>query len=301
MMHLVIAFLFALLSPLLGTVPRGQEALFILSGGEEIFGQLVLERSAYLYLKVEDRICQIKAEEVARTIPKDEIPAEYRRRRRRLEGTARAHYALGQWCRKVGLVQEATSLISRALSLDPRHTEARKALEELRAKDITRVPWKEDEPVCLKVEVMRSVGTRLRNDELLWSRLKSYLVGARPLFAVLPFGDNEAKPHYILRVETEADVVKENRFYGEVLLSRTLRGEARLFVLHPKTREKLFVLKPVALKETYGVSERRAADRIQSRAFEKLMVAIREHPGFRLKKKPAARRRKTRKRREREP
>lgn len=264
-------------------VPRGEKALFILSDGEEIFGTLVLETRTHLFIKVEDRIRQVKASAVERTLLAAQIPREYQRRRKALASTAEAHYRLAVWCRKVERYEDATALATAALKLDPKHAGASKELELLRRKDLTRVPWKENEAVALKIEVKSGAGKKWVDDKNSWSQLKLCLAGAQPPFTILPPDDVKIAPSYVLRVELEAEKVGEHRFFGEVIVSLTWRGGASLFVLDPAGSKRLFVMKPVTVEEQLPPSERAAEAQMCERAFQALLTEIRKHPGFRMK------------------
>jgi len=277
--------LLSLLLPLFlfgASVRRGETALFILRNGDEFLGKVVLDNSRYLFLKVGDRIRQVKRSEVKRTVPAAELPAELKRRRKNLPRNADAYLKLAVFCRETGLLKEAHTLVEEALKLDPKHKGALEERAKLEKLDPRKIPWKPQDSVVLRVETKRRSHGKLRDDELLWSRLKMWLTGAKPPFIILPCDDRKTKADYVVLVEVEAKVVSENRFYGDIVLSRKWRGTARLYVLDPKSRRKLYIMKPVTVEENHSVSEPKVAEEMEGKAFTRLLEAVRKHPGFRL-------------------
>ncbi len=259
-----------------------EKELFVLTSGEEHFGQIVLRNDRALFIKVEDRIVSVAPADVADRIPQRAIGREYERRRARLAHDAPSHCALGAWCRKVELFKEAKELLEAALKLDPQHAGARKELAALAAQDRSKVPWREVDSVFLRLEAVAGDGKSTAPDSESWERIKSFLVNARPPFTVMPEGDRKIPPTWILRVELSAEVVSENRFYEEVVVSRVWRGTAKLAVMDPKTRAVRFVLDPGEVTETLSPNDKGAG--IKRAALAKLLQAMRANPGFRYKK-----------------
>lgn len=270
----------------LGGADAPEKTLFVLKSGEEHFGQIVLRNDRSLFIKVEDRIIAVAPADVADQISQRAIPREYERRRAKLRQDASSHCALGAWCRKVELFKEAKELLEAALKFDPRHAGAKKELAALAAQDRSRVPWRENDSVFLRLEVVARDGASTAPDAEGWERVKTFLVNARPPFTVMPEGDRKIPPTWILRVELSAEVVSENRFYDEVVVSRVWRGTAKLAVMDPKTRAIRFILEPGEVTETLSPNDKGAG--IARAALVKLLQAMRANPGFRYAKPPAA-------------
>ncbi len=262
-----------------------EKELFVLKSGEEHFGQIVLRNDRSFFIKVEDRIIAVAQADVADRIPQRAIPREYERRRAKMGQDAPSRYALGAWCRKVELFKEAKELIEAALKLDPTHEGAKKELAALAAQDRSKVPWREDDSVFLRLEVVAGDGKSAAPDNESWERVKSFLVNARPPFTVMPEGDRKIPPTWILRIELAAEVVSENRFYEEVVVSRVWRGTAKLAVTDPKTRAVRFVLEAGEVTETLSPNDKGAG--IKHAALAKLLQAMRAESGFRYKKAAA--------------
>ena len=86
------------------------DALYMLKGGKEYFGHVVLESGATLYLRVDKRLVQVKASDVLQIIPREGLSLECRSRRRKLADNAEAHYPLAVWARKVGTTFDAGNI-----------------------------------------------------------------------------------------------------------------------------------------------------------------------------------------------
>ena len=269
----------------LGAADAPEKTLFVLASGEEHFGQIVLTNPRNLFIKVGDRIISVAPGDIVDRIGAAMIPREYEKRRAKLSQNAQSHYKLGAWCLKVELLKEAKELLEIALKLDPAHEGAKKELAALAAKDTTRIPWGDDEVVYFRLEAVLKDGKQWKPDSDAWGRVKGFLEGPKPPFLVTPESDKKIVPTYLARVEIETEVTAENKFYGEVVVSRVWRGVARLQVSDPKTKQPRFLLQGAEVSDTLEPND--PGKTIKLKALAKLLEAMRANPGFRYGK-PAA-------------
>ncbi len=275
----------ALLFLALGAADAPEKTLFVLANGEEHFGQIVLTNPRTLFLKVGDRIISVAPGDIVDRIGAAMIPREYEKRRAKLPQDAQAHYKLGAWCLKVELLKEAKELLEIALKLDPAHEGAKKDLAALAAKDTTRIPWGDDEAVYFRLEAVVKDGKQWKPDSDTWDRMKNFLVNSKPPFAVTPENDKKIAATYLVRVEIETEVTAENKFYGEVVVSRVWRGAARLQIADPKTKQPRFILQGAEVSDTLEPNDN--GKTVKLKALAKLLEAMRANPGFRYGKPPA--------------
>jgi len=267
-----------------GTAFRSKDTeprLYVLKDGREFFGTPVLSTSRDVFIKVEGRIRHCLRSQIARIVERSQLPAELEKRLKRAKGDTAKLLKLAAWCRQVELIGEARKLLTQVLTLDPGNKEAQAQFDLLRKLDPTLVPWKKDELVIARLEVVKFRSGRWIPEPRLRRRLAVLLADA-PSFVVLPQDDKTGKPSYVLRCELRAKLVRRNTFYGNVPVSETYSGEAVLFVLDPKTKRKLFVLGPFRTEDTYPVQAKTAESEILQRAFNQLAASIKKHPDFRL-------------------
>lgn len=272
---------------LLPAVLQGSEAaqkrLYILQDGGEHFGKVILSTPKRIFINNGERVITIIRESIVRTVSIDALPREYQTRRKAVAYNTDALTALGAWCHKVALKKEARLHYEQALKLDKNHEQARKALARLLAEMDNAIPWQAHEKPVIRLFTLNLAGKDWKTNPDEWKLAQALLKVAKPSFAILPADDRERTPDYLLVIKSGAKLEKENTFYDDVVLSQGWVGVSRLYIYDGKTRKKRFTMEPVFVRKNLSTGEH-YAEKIRDRAFKTMLLAIRDHPGFRIPK-----------------
>ncbi len=143
-----------------------------------------------------------------------------------------------------------------------------------------RIPWSYRDPVTLWVNVTKTVGGEQQNDPAKRALLSDFLRSVAPRSAVIPRGGRAKNADYLVELELEARVVRENRFYGGVVVSREWRGQARFRIRSPGKRSILYSMNIPGITKSCSVNLR-GDELVLKEVFAELKKRLEREPAFR--------------------
>src|SRR4051794_21854463 len=119
-----------ILSSVALALPSAHAEVFVLKSGGRIEGQILnpnRERGQPWQLKTDEGVKLALAEgAVSRVIAKTDLDKQYEAQLPKLENTVEAQWAMAEWCREAGLLEQRKRHLQAVLALDPNHAEARR-------------------------------------------------------------------------------------------------------------------------------------------------------------------------------
>jgi hypothetical protein len=278
----------------LGGTPDNAKVLLVLETGEDLFGEIVVEKEDHVFIKTGGKVVRVDQGQVARRVKETEIGAEIQEREKALaEGDARGCLRLALLCLEVGRESEARPLIDRARAyLDVSKQASPPAGPKKSAPDAgpkksapdaagTPAPWPPADGARFVIDVKKKITDQVSDDLVRRSSVQLFFKDAGSQFVVAPSGSTGNT--YTMNIGVEARMLKTQSFFGGVPVSREWEGRVRCVVRHAATGKEVFRLSPPAQKASFSAYVR-GEEEVLNVALDHFLNLLRKEPAFRFKK-----------------
>ncbi len=283
--------------------PAEPKVLLVLSTGSDLYGEIVKEAAGDVFITRQGKPVRVDGRSIVKRLAGDEIDAEIKARAEALEKEDTAGYLqlallfveIGRPKESAPFIEKARECVkalkppAKAKTVEKNGASGKDAKDKAGAKGAADAAakekanelaglWPPPDGATFLLQVKRKVGGEVTDDGVRETRLRNlFMTGGTPL----QVGEGTTAD-YVLRIGLEAEMLKENSYYGTVPVSKDWEGRVNCVVRHVKTGKEVFRMNAVSVRETLPLIAK--DDEILIKTWEQFMRLLRNEAAFRFKK-----------------